>query len=106
LAVLYVVTAAGCALAWDWQSFVVFRFIGGLAIGGSSVIGPMYIAEITPAAKRGRLVALFQFNVVSGILLAYLSNWNAANRERGTGHRLSRLSGQFVTRPSVRGSHG
>jgi sugar porter (SP) family MFS transporter len=77
LAVLYVVTAAGCALAWDWYSFVVFRAVGGLAIGGSSVIGPMYIAEIAPAAKRGRLVGLFQFNIVSGILLAYFSNYVA-----------------------------
>jgi sugar porter (SP) family MFS transporter len=75
LAVLYVVTALGCALAWDWHSFVFFRLIGGLAIGGSSVTGPMYIAEIAPAAKRGRLVGFFQFNVVSGILLAYLSNY-------------------------------
>src|ERR1019366_9367764 len=67
LAVLYVITALGCALGPDW-----FRFVGGLAIGGSSVIGPMYIAEIAPAAKRGRLVGLFQFNIVAGILIAYL----------------------------------
>jgi sugar porter (SP) family MFS transporter len=73
--VLYVVTALGCALAWDWWSFLFFRSLGGLAIGGSSVIAPMYIAEIAPAAKRGRLVAMFQFNVVFGILLAYLSNY-------------------------------
>ena len=75
LAVLYVVTALGCALAWNWYAFVWFRFVGGLAIGGSSVIGPMYIAEIAPAAKRGRLVGLFQFNIVAGILIAYLSNY-------------------------------
>jgi len=75
LAVLYIVTALGCALAPDWYVFVTFRLMGGLAIGGSSVIGPMYIAEIAPAAKRGRLVGLFQFNIVSGILLAYLSNY-------------------------------
>jgi SP family arabinose:H+ symporter-like MFS transporter len=75
LAVLYIVSALGCAFAWSWSSFVVFRFIGGLAIGGSSVIGPMYIAEIAPAAKRGRLVGFFQFNIVAGILLAYLSNY-------------------------------
>jgi MFS transporter, SP family, arabinose:H+ symporter len=75
LAVLYVVTALGCALAPNWAAFVAFRFIGGLAIGGSSVIGPMYIAEIAPAAKRGRLVGMFQFNIVAGILLAYLSNY-------------------------------
>jgi len=75
LAVFYVVSAFGCAFAWDWYSLVVFRVIGGLAIGGSSVIGPMYIAEIAPAARRGRLVALFQFNIVFGILLAYFSNY-------------------------------
>ena len=75
LAVFYVVSAFGCAFAWDWYSLVIFRVIGGLAIGGSSVIGPMYIAEIAPAAKRGRLVALFQFNIVLGILLAYFSNY-------------------------------
>ncbi len=75
LAILYIVTALGCALAWNWHSFLLFRFIGGLAIGGSSVIGPMYIAEVAPADKRGRLVGFFQFNVVAGILVAYLSNY-------------------------------
>lgn len=75
LGVLYVVTALGCAFAFDWYSLVFFRALGGLAIGGSSVIGPMYIAEIAPAAKRGRLVGMFQFNVVLGILVAYLSNY-------------------------------
>jgi sugar porter (SP) family MFS transporter len=54
---------------------VTFRFIGGLGIGGSSVLGPMYIAEIAPAKFRGRLVGFFQFNVVFGILLAYFSNY-------------------------------
>lgn len=67
LAVLYVVAALGCAWAWAWYSFVAFRFIGGLAIGGSSVIGPMYIAEIAPTSRRGRLVAFFQLNVVAVI---------------------------------------
>jgi sugar porter (SP) family MFS transporter len=75
LAVLYLVTALGCAAAWNWSALVVFRFIGGLGIGGSSVLGPMYIAEIAPAKLRGRLVGLFQFNVVFGILLAYFSNY-------------------------------
>ncbi|MGB2901220.1 MAG: sugar porter family MFS transporter [Candidatus Acidiferrum sp.] len=75
MAVLYVVSALGCALAWNWPALVIFRFIGGLAIGGSSVLGPMYIAEIAPAKWRGRLVGLFQFNVVFGILLAYFSNY-------------------------------
>jgi len=75
LAVLYLISALGSAFAWDWPSLVFFRFIVGLAIGGSSVLGPMYIAEIAPAKWRGRLVGFFQFNVVSGILLAYLSNY-------------------------------
>jgi len=75
MAVLYVVSALGCALAWNWPSLVLFRFIGGLGIGGSSVLGPMYIAEISPAEWRGRLVGVFQFNVVFGILFAYLSNY-------------------------------
>ena len=75
MAVLYVVSALGCALAWNWTSLVLFRFIGGLGIGGSSVLGPMYIAEVAPAKWRGRLVGLFQFNIVFGILLAYLSNY-------------------------------
>lgn len=75
MAVLYVVSALGCGFAWNWSALVFFRFIGGLGIGGSSVLGPMYIAEIAPAKWRGRLVGLFQFNVVFGILLAYLSNY-------------------------------
>jgi len=75
MAVLYVVSALGCGFAWDWYSLLVFRFVGGLGIGGSSVLGPMYIAEVSPAKWRGRLVGFFQFNVVSGILVAYLSNY-------------------------------
>ena len=75
MAILYIVSALGCALAWDWYSLLFFRFLAGLAIGGSSVIGPMYIAEIAPARWRGRLVGFFQFNVVVGILLAYYSNY-------------------------------
>ncbi len=75
MAVLYVISALGCAFAWDWYSLVIFRAIGGLGIGGSSVLGPMYIAEIAPAKWRGRLVGFFQFNVVGGILFAYFSNY-------------------------------
>jgi sugar porter (SP) family MFS transporter len=74
-AVLYLVSAIGCGLAWDWHSFMVFRFIGGLGIGASSVLGPVYIAELAPAKWRGRLVSTFQFNVVFGILVAYTSNY-------------------------------
>jgi SP family arabinose:H+ symporter-like MFS transporter len=75
MAVLYLVSALGCAAAWSWAALVVFRFVCGLAIGGSSVLGPMYIAEIAPASWRGRLVGFFQFNIVFGILVAYLSNY-------------------------------
>src|SRR6266478_1529616 len=67
MAVLYLVSALGCAFAWNWSALVLFRFIGGLGIGGSSVLGPMYIAEVAPAKWRGRLVGLFQFNIVFGI---------------------------------------
>jgi SP family arabinose:H+ symporter-like MFS transporter len=75
MAVIYLISAIGCAFAWNWPSLVFFRFLEGIAIGGSSVLGPMYIAEISPAKWRGRLVACFQFNVVFGILLAYFSNY-------------------------------
>jgi sugar porter (SP) family MFS transporter len=74
MAVLYAISALGCAFAWSWPALIVFRFVGGLAIGGSSVIGPMYIAEIAPPDWRGCLVGFFQVNVVIGILLAYMSN--------------------------------
>ena len=72
---LYMISALGSALAFDWWLFVVMRLIGGIAVGGSSVVSPMYNAEISPASLRGRLVALTQFNVVLGIMLAYLSNY-------------------------------
>jgi SP family arabinose:H+ symporter-like MFS transporter len=75
MAVMYLVSALGCATAWSWPSLMVFRFIGGLGIGGSSVLGPVYIAELAPAAWRGRLVGVFQINIVVGILFAYLSNY-------------------------------
>jgi sugar porter (SP) family MFS transporter len=74
MAIFYVISALGCAFAWNWTALIFFRFIGGLGIGGSSVLGPMYIAEIAPPAWRGRLVGCFQLNVVIGILLAYVSN--------------------------------
>ena len=79
MALLYIVSALGCAFSWSWPALMVFRFIGGLGIGGSSVLGPVYIAELAPAAWRGRLVGAFQVNVVIGILIAYISNWWIAN---------------------------
>jgi len=75
IGVLYLVSAAGSALAPDWYSFLFFRFIGGLGVGASSVAAPMYISEIAPAKDRGKMVAMFQFNVVFGILVAFLSNY-------------------------------
>ncbi len=74
-AVLYVISALGGAFAWNWPSLMFFRFLGGLGIGASSVLGPVYIAELAPAKWRGRLVGAFQFNVVLGILVAYTSNY-------------------------------
>jgi SP family arabinose:H+ symporter-like MFS transporter len=75
MAVLYFISALGCSLAWNWSSLLALRFIGGLGIGGSSVFGPMYIAEIAPQRLRGRLVSFFQLTIVIGILLAYASNY-------------------------------
>ncbi len=83
LAACYVVSAIGCAFAWSWSSLLLFRFIGGLGIGGSSVMGPVYIAEIAPAKWRGRLVGTFQINIVIGILAAYLSNFLIARMGLG-----------------------
>lgn len=79
IAVLYLISAVGSALATDWYLFLFFRFIGGLGVGASSVAAPMYISEISPPKSRGRLVALFQFNIVFGILIAYLSNYLIGN---------------------------
>ncbi len=75
MAILYTVSAIGSAFAWNWDALLVARFIGGLGIGGSSVLGPVYIAELAPAKWRGRMVGLFQINIVVGILLAYFSNY-------------------------------
>lgn len=72
--VLYLISALGCAFAWGFWSLIVFRILGGLAVGASSVLGPLYLAEISPADRRGRLVAFFQLNIVIGVLLALMSN--------------------------------
>ena len=84
LAVCYVVSALGCAFAWNWYVLLAARFIGGVGIGGSSVLGPVYIAELAPAKMRGRLVGMFQINIVIGILLAYLSNYVIGTLNLGT----------------------
>lgn len=75
IAILYLLSAIGCALTSAWILFVMFRFIGGLAVGASSVVGPMYISEIAPAKLRGRLAGSFQLNIVAGIFVAYLTNF-------------------------------
>lgn len=75
VATLYFFAALGTALANDWNMFILFRFFGGIGVGVSSVTAPIYISEISPAKSRGKLVGLFQFNVVLGILIAYLSNY-------------------------------
>ncbi|MDO4558315.1 MAG: MFS transporter, partial [Planctomycetia bacterium] len=82
IAALYVVSALGSTIP-QWHAFVFFRFLGGLAVGGASVVSPLYIAEISPATWRGRLVAVTQFNIVLGILLAYLSNYVIASMSLG-----------------------
>jgi sugar porter (SP) family MFS transporter len=75
IAILYLISAIGCSLVPNWFLFVTFRFIGGIAVGASSVVGPMYISEIAPAHLRGRLAGSFQLNIVFGILVAYLTNF-------------------------------
>jgi SP family xylose:H+ symportor-like MFS transporter len=83
LALLYLLSAVGSAMANNWIMFLIYRFLGGIAVGGSSVVAPMYIAEITPARLRGRMVAIVQVNVVTGMLIAYLSNYTIASIELG-----------------------
>jgi sugar porter (SP) family MFS transporter len=83
MAILYTVSAVGCAFAWNWDALMVARFIGGLGIGGSSVLGPVYIAELAPAKWRGRMVGMFQINIVIGILAAYLSNYIITTQHLG-----------------------
>ena len=74
IGVLYVISAVGCACAWNVSSLIAARFIGGLGIGISTVAAPLYISEIAPPAYRGRLAGMFQFNIVFGIVIAFLSN--------------------------------
>ncbi len=78
IGVLYVISAVGCGFAWDVWSFIIARFIGGVGIGVSTVAAPLYISEIAPAAHRGRLTAMFQFNIVFGIIVAFGSNYALA----------------------------
>ena len=83
VAMLYFVSAVGCGFAWNWYSLLFFRFLGGIGVGGASVVSPTYIAEISPSRLRGRLVALTQFNIVFGILIAFVSNYVIAQQNLG-----------------------
>ncbi|GAL65689.1 D-xylose proton-symporter XylE [Jejuia pallidilutea] len=75
IGILYTVSALGSCLANDPYTFAFFRFIGGLGVGASTIAAPAYISEIAPAKDRGKLVGLYQFNIVFGILIAFLSNY-------------------------------
>jgi sugar porter (SP) family MFS transporter len=91
MAILYFVSAVGSACPWnfgtmtewDWYGFLFARFIGGIAVGGASVVSPLYTAEISPAKTRGVLVAITQFNIVFGILAAFFSNYVVAGLHLG-----------------------
>lgn len=72
---LYLVSSLGSALAWNFSAFLLCRFLTGIAIGGSSILAPVYITEVAPAQRRGALVGFFQMNIVVGILIAYISNF-------------------------------
>lgn len=97
IGVLYVISAVGCAYAWNVNAFIVARFIGGLGIGISTVAAPLYISEIAPPAKRGRLAGLFQFNIVFGIVVAFASNALLA----GTGENAWRWMLGVAAFPSI-----
>ena len=79
IGILYFVSALGSSLVDDPYTFAFFRFLGGLGVGASTITAPAYVSEIAPANKRGKLVALYQFNIVLGILIAFLSNYLLRN---------------------------
>lgn len=79
IALMYLLSAIGCALTPVWVLFFLFRFIGGIAVGASSVVGPMYISEVAPAHVRGKLAGSFQLMIVGGIFIAYITNFLFVN---------------------------
>ncbi|MYM39785.1 sugar porter family MFS transporter [Duganella qianjiadongensis] len=97
IGVLYILSALGCALANDVTTFIVARFIGGVGIGISTIVAPLYISEIAPPALRGRLAGMFQFNIVFGIVVAFASNAALA----GTGEQAWRWMLGVAALPSV-----
>jgi MFS transporter, SP family, arabinose:H+ symporter len=97
IGILYVISAVGCGYAGNVEWFIGARFIGGLGIGASTVAAPLYISEIAPPAYRGRLAGLFQFNIVFGIIIAFLSNYLL----RGVGDNAWRWMLGIAAVPSV-----
>ena len=79
IGIFYVISAVGSAFANDPITFAIFRFLGGVGVGVSTIAAPTYVSEIAPAKDRGRLVSLYQFNIVLGILIAFLSNYLLRN---------------------------
>tara|TARA_R110001583_G_scaffold4136_7_gene24519 strand:+ start:1251 stop:2579 length:1329 start_codon:yes stop_codon:yes gene_type:complete len=79
IGLFYFVSAVGSSLANDPHTFAFFRFLGGVGVGASTIAAPAYVSEISPPKKRGRLVSLYQFNIVLGILIAFLSNYLLRN---------------------------
>src|ERR1700691_745665 len=75
VAVLFAVTSAATGLAWNFGSFLAARFLGGLAVGAVSLVSPMYVSEISPPAVRGRMGALYQMSIVTGILVSFCINY-------------------------------
>jgi len=79
IGIFYFISAVGSALVNDPYTFAFFRFLGGIGVGASTIAAPAYVSEIAPAKNRGKLVALYQFNIVLGILVAFLSNYLLRN---------------------------
>lgn len=79
IGILYFVSAVGSSMVNDPYTFAFFRFLGGIGVGASTIAAPAYVSEISPAKDRGRLVALYQFNIVLGILIAFMSNYLLRN---------------------------
>ena len=106
IAAIYFISAVGTTCFWnlgvqtslDWWLFVFFRFIGGIAVGASSVVAPLYTAEISPAKQRGLLVAFTQFNIVFGILLAFFTNYliTLIHSESMAGSAYSNALGAYI----------
>ncbi|MEI7908071.1 MAG: sugar porter family MFS transporter [Verrucomicrobiota bacterium] len=101
LAGLFVVSSLGCGLAWNWYSLLFFRWLGGVAVGGASVVSPLYITEIAPPRRRGVLVAISQLNIVLGILAAYFSNYLLASILGGEAEAAWRWMFGVMTVPSL-----